>query len=563
MLERVFPSISLNRERTRRQIAEEIAARKGAEALTLAIAESIPAFAQDNDEGSWGSSTTGREPLDYTSNDLDQMWEAALDLSYRPGGRGLLDTMESFVIGDSMKVLAADEDPEVQEYWDSWAKLNIWDMKSKETFRRFLRDGEVFLRWFRPKGQRAEGEFQHLLMRFVEPPEIIDPGNRTSWGNHTYGIETDPDDVEKVLNYFRNYGRTAKDQIAPEDKWEKIPAAEIDHFKCLVDSNVKRGRSWLMGVGKYIRMHEQWLDQRFQLNRLRNLFAVIGNIKGIGGSDINTVKGKFADTTGKADTGGGTPKKMPSSAMMLLQKGIEWDLKSLNINAGDAAEDGRNFQLLIAVGTGLTEYVVRGDSSNSSYSSTMVSESPMVRMFQKYQDIMRYIQGVVFARVVRYGIESGQLSAMSTKTMEGQLRAAKRRYNSALREGRINLIEDVADDIAKLLKKKGKKDDDPGNDPSGGKNEPAKEPKPKKPPEPRKEPVPTSTECQVEFTPLIHRDIVAETNARAIHQDRKWASRQTCSSALGYDYEQEKKEIEKDDVEDTAKAKDADKENWS
>jgi hypothetical protein len=571
MLERIFPSIVLNRERTKLAIAEAIAAREAADAMTRIVLESVPVFAQDNDEREWSASTTGREPLNYSGSDLDRMLATALNLSFRPGGRGLLDVMESFVIGESMRVISEDENPEVQEYWDDWAKVNNWDMKSKEAFRRFLRDGEVFLRWFKPvPGQRDDKKYGHLRVRFMEPNEIKDPAGSNNWGHHTFGIETDPDDIETVLNYYRNYGYTAKGELAATDKWEQIPAAEIDHFKCMVDSNVKRGRSWLLGVGEYIVKHEQWLDQRFQLNRMRNLFAVIGNVKGVGTSDIATVKGKFADTTGKTNAGEGTPKKMPSNALMLLQKGIEWDLKSLNINASDAAEDGRNFQLAICTGTQLAEYVVRGDASNSNMASTMISESPMVRMFQKYQDMWRYMQGVIYARVIRYGIDTVQIPAMSTKTTEGQLRSTRRATRIATNTGRSYLAESIRErrQIDLQFFEADDPDDTVGKD-DGGKDKSTKDDlkrkadkKDKPVKEPKVEEVPTSLECQIEFPPLVSRDPLQESQALAIHQDRKWASRQTCAAKMGYDPQKEKAEMEKDDQDERSSAKDDDMSKW-
>jgi len=544
MLERIFPSIQLRRERTQRLIAEEITSRKAAEA----IGEAIPVFAKDTDEDQWKTSGTGRQPLGYTESDLSEMWTAALELSYHAGGRGLLDTMESFVIGESVKVIVQDENPDVQEYWDNWAKVSKWEMRCKEAFRRFLRDGEVFFRWFKPPEINGLDGKKYLLTRFIEPDEIKAPSSDPDQ-TYAFGIKTDPDDIEKVQEYHRWYMRGA----IQKEEW--IPAAEIDHFKHGVDSNVKRGLSWLMGVAKYLRLHEQWLDFRIQLNRLRTLWAVKGNVKGVGANDITSIKNKFADTTGKTNSGEGTPKKMPSAPMVWIQKGIDWEMDALNINASDAAEDGRNIQLMICAGTGLAEYVVRGDASNANFSSTMVAESPMVKMFEKYQDFVRHMIETVFARVIKHGIATGDLSGNSTKTIEGQLRNARRRYNNALREGRIHLVEDIAGDIAKLLKQKDEPDDP--------KDEP-KQPKPVKViPEPKKEEVLTSTECQVEFPPLIHRDILQETSALAIHQDRKWASRQTCSATMGYDYDQEKKEIEKDEADETDLAKQTDKANWS
>ena len=187
------------------------------------------------------------------------------------------------------------------------------------------------------------------------------------------------------------------------------------------------------------------------------------------------------------------------------------------------------------MGTGLTEYIVRGDAENANYSSTMVSESPMVKMFQKYQDTWRYIQNIVHARVVQHGILTERLPSTSTKTTEGRRRLTSRATRIARRQGRGDLVESIMERArtreARL-------------------NEGEEE-------------VPTSLECQVEFPPLIYRDLLQETQSRAIHQDREWASRQTCSAAMGYDPEQEKAEIAKDEKDERERAKDADQESWS
>jgi hypothetical protein len=489
--------------------------------MTRIILESVPRFVRDNDEDDWQTTSSGREPLDYTQGDLDQMLATAIELSFHPGGRGLLEAMESFVVGEGAYMLADDENPEVQDYWNGWEKANQWDLRSKEAFRRFLRDGEVFLRWF-PSMRNEKPHYP--LTRFLEPNEIKPPAGDTEY---SFGIKCSPKDVEQVLEYHREYA------VGATVTTELIDAAEIDHFKALVDSNVKRGRSWLLGCAKYIVMHERWIDQRFQLNRLRNLFAVIGNVTGIGGNDLSNLKAKFGDTTGKTVSGEGTPKKLPTNAMMLLQKGVEWDLKGLNINASDAAEDGRNIQLLICVGTGLTEYIVRGDSSNSNFASTLVSESPMVKMFLKWRDLWRNHMQTIFRRVIRYGIDTEQLAAMSTRTQEGQRRNTLRRLRIALAEGR-KLAAESARAQLRLIEGKDKT-----------------------------EKVPTSVECQVEFPPLIHRDIKTETEALAVQRSQGWVSDRTASTTLGYDYDKEAQELQAADDAAYDRAKKADHENWS
>ncbi len=926
MLEKVFPSISLHYARLHRQLAEEIAARNAAEKLERIMAETMPAFARDNDEDEWGTPTAVREPLGYTENDIAQMNVTSLELSYHAGGRGLLKAMQYFVLGEGCKVIAADENPEVQKYWEGWCKYNKWDVRRKESFRRYLRDTDLFLRWF-PPDKVAEDGHKYLLLRFVEPNEICNPANTNNWGHWSFGIETNPDDIEEEIAFYRCYQYTEKGAATSTQKWERIVAEPdggswMDHFKGMVDSNVKRGRSWLVGSGKYIRMHERWLDKRFQLNELRTLFAVVENVKGVGGSSLTDLSNKFADTTGKTKSGEGTPKKMPSNALWLRTKGIDYDLKSLNLNASDAAEDGRNFQLMICAATGLTEYVVRGDSSNANFSchdelteymtdrgwvgitevkptdrvatmnpdtgllefqlptaihlshyeghmvqaegahninfcvtpnhrmyvrkqkferkggrkgklkvcgyqpwkfvlasdlngykynvvnhvagfrgekpdyfilpgidrgqyprrvdrcipmdlwleflgyfisagwivdttkkrwniglcqkkgptadqiraclkkmplkwqesgpgahdmirwqlydkalwhwikdnigsgalnkripqfvqrldssmlgillnalvdgdrsrrdtaakgttmyyytasrqladdvlmlalkvgydasiqakmrnpthgvwpvvikpprpvrlypkrhcaaveysglvgcvtvpngliitrrngkisihgnSTMVSESPMVKMFQEFQDIWRHIEQMVYRRVIRWAIDHEELDAESWKTREGQLRLAQRRLRAALREGRVQRAESILAEIDDM--QKDQRDD--GNSTDQGDKTPMSQLAPPKvpilpKPEPQKEKVPTSTDCQVEFPPLIHRDILQETQALTLHQNNKWASRETCAATMGYDPAKELEKIQRDEAQATQAARQADQDNWS
>ena len=64
-------------------------------------------------------------------------------------------------------------------------------------------------------------------VRFVEPDQVATPADRPADPSASFGIQTDPDDVETVLGYYID-GRL-------------VDAAEIQHRKANVDANVKRG----------------------------------------------------------------------------------------------------------------------------------------------------------------------------------------------------------------------------------------------------------------------------------------------------------------------------------
>ncbi len=399
MLSKLFPRFALKREsaRLRLQLIEH----------QMKALETIPTFARDNDEDQW-LTILGDSKQVYTEQDIEDMQQQALRISYSPQGRMVLETMESFVIGKNAKITAIGFDDkeklkEVQDYWDGFVKQEKWDKKSKEWLKRTLRDGESFLRFFEPSVDVEMDEGRFTKIRFVEPKEIKDIQNR-----FTYGIETDPDDIENVISYRRLFmKRKTSVDLSSTQAGEEISANEIIHTKILVDSNVKRGISFLIGVAKYMTKYEDWLDQRIILNKIRNIFNLVGNITGAG--DMTNITDQFSDVTGKTPTGGTAKKKMPKRGSVVINRGVEWEYKNLNIKAQDTKDDGRSIQLMMALGIQFPEYIARADASNSNFASTMVAESPFVRMIEKYQDITEDAFKQIFWKVIKFGVESKQI----------------------------------------------------------------------------------------------------------------------------------------------------------
>lgn len=416
---------------------------------------SIPTFARDDDEGKWQNLTgIGKRVMEET--DIKGMQETAIKLYYEdPGARGVIDTMVSFVLGKDAHITPVDESGEVKAWWAEFCKINKFDTKMKELVRRCFRDGESFIRKF--KSKKIKGV---PLIRFVEPDKLKDAS-----GKHSFGIETDPNDVEDVKAYY------ILDSTGVGS--ERVLAENMIHTKILVDGNVKRGVSFLVGIAKYIVKYGSWLDDRIMLNKIRTMFNMIIKVTGITPEGF---KGKFEDVSGKTPVGGTANKMMPKPGSVLVSTpGIDYEFKNLQIHAPDTAADGRLIELQIGKGTGLTEYVVRDDASNSNYSSTMVAESPMVRMFESWQDLFEKPFAEIFTMVIGDGIRQGVL-------------------------------------------KKG-----------------------------------TSTECMINFTGLIHRDIKADSEAYQIQLASKLVSKRTVSEKLGYDYNAETELIAKEDNEESDK----------
>ena len=413
MLDRIFPQFALKRERARLGISMF---KKQREAL-----ESLPTFARDNDEDSWLGLTTGDRQI-KTEQGIEQMQIDALKASLTPHGRNAIDTMESFVIGKEAKisVIGFDDQKEadkkkieaVQKYWDGFSKHNKFDKRSKELLRRTIRDGENFLRWFVPEtdAEMVEGSFQKI--RFVEPNEIKD-----HTGEFTYGIETDPADIEKVISYRREFNKkVTTDDLTRTIDHEEIPADEMMHTKILVDSNVKRGLSFLIGVAEFMTKHVSWLNDRITLNKMRSIFNIIGEVEGSG--SIGGITDQFSDVTGKTASGGTSKKKLPKSGTVLFTRGVKYKYDNLNIRAQDTKDDGRAIQLMIALGLQFPEYIATGDASNSNFASTMVSESPFVRMIEKYQDIFASVFKEIFIKAIEFGVTSNQIEGVTEADLD-------------------------------------------------------------------------------------------------------------------------------------------------
>ena len=118
----------------------------------------------------------------------------------------------------------------IQQTLDAWKDHQQWGIKSREAFRRWRRNGEVFLRFFRG-GDDTNGL---PVIRFVEPEQVGPPSDTDADSEWSFGVLTDPEDVEDVLAYF------VRDPLGTGSEGDEVPADRILHLKANVDSSIKR-----------------------------------------------------------------------------------------------------------------------------------------------------------------------------------------------------------------------------------------------------------------------------------------------------------------------------------
>ena len=423
-----------------RRLQQELAI-KETEFSLKAIEEAKNAII-DKSEPGWAELTSSNKSLD--AFDQLTMLEQAQYLYYKnPYARSIIRNLIKFIAGQDVLFQSAENRQDILldiiGIWRAFREKTFNATRLKEIIMRSFRDGECFIRFF----VRDNGLTD---IRFIDPIEIDDPS-----GEYSYGIETDPDDIEKPLFYYRSINGKLI---------ERISAYQILHIKIGVDSNVKRGRSVLEVVMPLLSSYETWLKDRLVLNKVRTAVALIKKVKSAHQVPSVVEKQKASSTLHS-----GKQEMFRPGTIFTASDNIEYEMLSPNINAPDAKDDGRNILLAIAAASGLAEYMVTADASNANFSSTMVAESPAVREFQDWQNFFAYPLKQIFKRVISNAITFGILS------------------------------ED------------------------------------------------TSTDCEIQYPPLIHRNLKEETDALVLHNQFGLASKETISEKLGYDFQLEQDKI--------------------
>ena len=400
----MFETFKLNRELKKERLKKDIAETKLSEQSIqnafkqIENLESSRLVRDDLDSELWIQTGVGSDSINNNLYDHYQM----LDMAYRfwstnLHARAIVRNLCKFVLGRGPTVKPKSDNKKVNESWKRFKKVNKWSLKEKEIVSRVFRDGELFIRFYPSK--KKDGS---IPIRFIRAQKIRNPMNEKDWNkneNVSFGIGTDKKDVEKVLTYY----------LCDFDGKliEKISAEQILHIKILVDSDVKRGMSFLLIAMKMLRKYGDWLDDRIALNKVRSAIALVRTVEGTS----NTVESiRDAQKSRTEDKSRNKLKAYPSATVLTASKGVKYEMLSPNIQASDVKDDGRAMLLCIAAGTGMPEMMLTANYANGNYSSSMVAQNPFVREIEDWQDFFQYFYQVIFGKVVEHDIKYGVLT---------------------------------------------------------------------------------------------------------------------------------------------------------
>ena len=471
----------------------------------------------DDDNTGWTKTSSNPEYKGHTVNDQESMIQQARRyFRFDPNGRAAVWTLVKYIMGKGLKISPQSKDPRIHKLWkEFWScERNNMELRQFEIIWRGIRDGEVLMQFFNKDEDGAKS--WKTTVRFRDPV-LLHEGTPQTGGdvrkNARLGVEVDPEDPEKVLRYwFSDPYMTGK--VSPTE------ASEIIHIKLFADMDQKRGESHMQPIMKYFEHYKQWMKYRIILNKIRTAVVMVRKVTGGTSADISRIA-QTLQTSATAKSGDTKKQSFREGTILNANAGIDYEFKSPNINATDAAEDGRKMKIEMAAGSGQPEYVF-GDSSNSNFASTMVAEAPFVKEVQFWQTFFEFYFKKIFKRVVQAAVNSGKLQA----PLEDDI---------FIEEG----LEAVQEATIDAVVAKNSVEDD-------AKEKPGEKPiETKKKPSYLDKPGIEMTEyeafygCDVQWPEIIHREMDKTTDSVIKQVEAGLVSEPTAALILGYDYDEE------------------------
>ncbi|HEY4759681.1 MAG TPA: phage portal protein [Thermoguttaceae bacterium] len=288
---------------------------------------------------------------------------------------------------------------EVQALLDEFVSINHWHKRQQEIVHRKDRDGECFLRFF----PASDGT---IRLRFVEPDQVAVPADRAGDPAASFGVQTDPSDVETAIGYWID-GRLTD-------------AAEIQHRKANVDANVKRGLPLFYPVRKNLRRAEKLLRNMSVVSEIQSAIAIIRKHNAATSVGLEQFVANQSDLNVTSQATGRTShfRRFAPGTILDALAGVEYEFPAAGIDASHYVVVLQAELRAIASRLVMPEFMLSSDASNANYSSTMVAEGPAVKMFERLQHDMLEDDLEVMRRMVLHAVEMGRLPIEALATVD-------------------------------------------------------------------------------------------------------------------------------------------------
>lgn len=309
----------------------------------------------------------------------------------------------------------------VQRVLEEFLVENRWQLRQQEIVRRLDRDGEAFLRFF------VDGRGT-TRVRFIEPDQVCTPPALAGDRSASFGIRTDADDVESIVGYYVD--------------GEFVGAGDVQHRRANVDCNVKRGLPLYAPVRKNLRRAEKLLRNMSVVAEIQSAIALIRKHRGTSRAGVEHFVSTNADVAESSAVTGRTRhfSQYGPGTILDAPAGLEYDFPTRGIDASSFVTVLQAELRAIAARLVMPEFMFTSDASNANYASTMVSEGPALKMFERLQASMIEQDRDVMRRVVDNAIRAGRLPRECREQVEIQIIPPSLLVRDQLRQAQVDRI---------------------------------------------------------------------------------------------------------------------------
>ena len=290
----------------------------------------------------------------------------------------------NYVVGeDGLKYRATAATPDcppellraVQHIIDTFCELNCQPEIEQETLWRMDEDGEAFIRLF-----EADGGL--LQERFVEPELIRSPVGDSFGPEHSFGIHTDPYDVEDVKGYW------IVDAPLVNPMPSLIDGKEVIHFKRGTRRTAKRGIPIYYPVESELRMAVDLLVSMGSLAKTRAKFAVIRKLKGVAFNTAQSLISNLTTVTSTDPSTGQTlnmERRRPGDILSIPEDVVDYEFPNSEIDESGLVGILTAVVGAIAARLNMPPWMLLGDSQDASFATALVTEAPSTKNFLREQ----------------------------------------------------------------------------------------------------------------------------------------------------------------------------------
>lgn len=285
-----------------------------------------------------------------------------------------------------------------RNFLNDFLELNSWHEREVETLLRCDRDGEAIIRLF-PSDGVPEVRFLQSE-QLASPPDADDTTIR-------HGVELDPNDAEKRVAYWYDYG----------DGLEPIPESEIVHIRFNADSTETRGTPTYFPVIENLQRCEDLLKSMSTTTKARSKIAVLWKLAQMSAATETNLRSRLTEKTQTDSAGNRTPvnvEQMPFGSILRIRQGDDVEFPGANLDVAGQVENLQAELRSIACCLQMTEWMFT-QLADQKYSNAFVVEAPTLREFETIQGVLKFAlaegrlgrRASVMWRALRLGVKAG------------------------------------------------------------------------------------------------------------------------------------------------------------